>query len=137
MVCPLYVDFTRMCIKKFPGLVKTASYEICESEQYVGCQIYKICKSDFNCEYLHDCSKQYLEKMPKFVTTLFMDDKGVKDMTDILMKFCLSPEKSKTCAKYQLYSKGEIPPINLLPDGRKINPFQILFKRKITVNPPE
>ncbi len=137
MVCSLYVDFTRLCIKKFPMLVKTVSFEICESEQYVGCQIYKICTSEFNCEYLHDCSNQYLEKMPKFVATSFMDDEGVKDMTDILMKFCLSPEKSKTCAKYQLLSKGEIPPINLLPDGRKINPFHVLFNRKRIIHPPE
>ena len=137
MGCPFYEDFTRLCIKKFPQLVKVASFEICETEQYVGCQIYKICTSNFNCEFLEKCTNQYIEKMPKFVTTLFMDDKGVKDMTDVLMKFCLSSEKSKTCAKYQFYSKGEIPPINLLPDGRKINPFDILFKRKFIVNSPE
>jgi len=137
MGCPFYEDFTRLCIKKFPQLVKVASFEICETGQYVGCQIYKICTSNFNCEFLENCASQYIEKMPKFVTTLFMDDKGVKDMTDVLMKFCLSSEKSKTCAKYQFYSKGEIPPINLLPDGRKINPFDILFKRKIIVNSPE
>jgi len=118
-------------------LTKVASFEICESEQYVDCQIYMICTSPFNCEYLQICATQYIEKMPKFVTALFMNDEGIKDMTKVLMTFCLSPEKSKMCAKYLYYSQGETPPINLLPDGRKISPFEILFKRKIITDPAE
>jgi len=58
-----------------------------------------------------------------------MDEEEIRNFTDVLMKYCLSPEKSETCAKYQLYFKREIPPINLLPDGRKINPFDLLLKR--------
>jgi hypothetical protein len=118
-------------------LVKVTSFEVCESEHYVGCQIYKMCTCDFNCEYLHSCANQYIEKMPKFVTTSFMDDEGIKNMTDVLMKYCLSPETSKICAKYQLYSKGETPTINLMPDGRKLSPFDFLFKRKNIVHLPE
>jgi hypothetical protein len=115
-------------------LTKIASFEICESNQYSDCQIYMICTSNFNCEYLKICANHYIEKLPKFITTLFMNEDGVKEMTVVLMKFCLSSEMSKSCAKYQIFSKGEIPPINLLPDGRKISPFDLLFKRKITVN---
>ena len=137
MGCPLYQDFTRTCIKEFPQLAKTASFEICDSNLYVDCQIYKICTSDYHCEFLKTCADQYIEKLPRMITSIFMDEKGVKEMTDVLMKYCLSSEKSKSCAKYQLYSKGETPPINLLPDGRKISPFDILFKRKIIVNSPE
>ena len=137
MGCTLYKDFTRLCVEKFPMLTKIASFEICESDQYVDCQIYKICMNNFNCEFLKTCADQYIEKLPKIITSIFMDDSGVKEMTEVLVKFCLSSENYKTCAKYQLYSKGEKPPITLLPDGRKISPFDILFKRKMTVNPPE
>ena len=129
MGCPLYQDFTRSCIKNFPMLTKVASFEICESDQFYNCQIYKICTSNFNSEFLHICADQYIEKLPKFITTVFMDETGVKEMTDILMKFCLSSEQSKTCAKYQFYEKGKNPPINLLPDGRKISLSDILFKK--------
>ena len=137
MGCPLYQDYTRTCIKEFPQLVKTASFEICESNQYVGCQIYKICTSNYKCEFLKTCANQYIEKLPKIISLIFMDEKGVKEMTDVLMEFCLSSEKSKLCAKYLFYSKGETPPINLLPDGRKISPFDLLLKRKVIVKSKE
>lgn len=137
MVCPLYVDFTRTCINKFPMLVKVTTFEVCESDQYEKCQIYMICTSAFNCEFLEQCTNQYIEKLPKFVTNIFMTENGVKEMTDVLIDYCLSPEKSKTCAKYTVFCKGEVPPINLLPDGRKITPFDILFKKKISVTSDE
>jgi hypothetical protein len=126
-----------MCVEKFPGLTKQATFNICESEQYVDCQIYQICTSDFNCEYINPCVDQYLENLPKFIMTLFMDEEAIKDMTRVLMKYCLSPKNSKICAKYQLYSKGERPSMNILPDGRKINPIDILFKKNLIVHTPE
>jgi len=137
MVCPLYVDFTRMCLEKFPALVKFTTLQTCESEQYVDCAIYQVCTSDFNCEYLPSCSKQYSEKMPKFLMTIFMNKEASEILNDIRTKYCVSPENSKTCAKYQLYSKGEIPPLTLMPDGQRIRPFDLLFKRKRIVHPPE
>jgi hypothetical protein len=83
------------------------------------------------------CSKQYSQKMPKFLMTIFMGKESAKVMKDVWTNYCLSPENSKTCAKYQLFSKGEIPPLNLMPDGRRIRPFDLIFKRKHIIHPPE
>jgi len=56
---------------------------------------------------------------------------------DMWMNYCLSPANSKTCAKYKLYSKGEIPPLTLMPDGQRMSPIDFIFKRKLIVHPPE
>lgn len=117
--------------------MKVTTFDVCESDEYEKCQIYMICTSPFNCEFLQQCANHYIEKLPKFVTNVFMTDRGVKEMTETLIAYCLSSEKSKTCAKYKLFCKGEKPPINLLPDGRKLTPFDILFKKKLTVHSDE
>jgi hypothetical protein len=137
MACPLYVDFTRMCLDKIPAIVKFTSFQNCTSEQYVDCPVYQICKADFHCKYINNCTKQYSEKIPKFLLTLYANEAAAKVAKDIWTKYCLSPEISKTCAKYQLLSKGEIPPLNLMPDGRRIRPFDLIFKRKRIIRPPE
>ncbi|HUT00590.1 MAG TPA: hypothetical protein VMY59_09765 [Candidatus Thermoplasmatota archaeon] len=137
MVCPLYVDFTRGCIKKFPSFIKFVTFKTCESEQYVDCLMYQVCTSSFNCEYLIRCSNQYNEKIPKFTMTLLMNKEAGKVITDIQKKYCLSPEISKTCARYSLLSKGEIPPVNLMPNGQKISPLDLILKRKLIAPPPE
>ena len=113
------------------------TFKTCKSEQYVDCPVYQVCTSGFNCEYLPSCSKQYSEKMPKLVMDIFMNKDAFEVLKDMWMNYCLSPENSKTCAKYQLYSKGEIPPLNLMPDGGIMSPFDFIFKRKRIIHPPE
>ncbi len=137
MVCPLYIDFTRMCIKKFPAVVMFSTFQPCKSEQYADCPIYQACSSDFFCEYMPSCAKQYSEKIPKLIQNTFMDKKIFEILKDTWTNYCLSPEKLKTCARYQQFSKGEIPPFNLMPDGGIMNPFDFLFKRKHITHPPE
>lgn len=137
MVCPLYVDFTRMCLEKFPSLVVFTTFNTCESEQYVDCPVYLVCTSSFNCEYLPSCSKQYSEKFPKLVMDIFMTKAAFEVLKDMWINYCLSPENSKTCAKYKLYSKREIPPLNLMPDGGIMSPFDFIFKRERIIHPPE
>jgi len=137
MVCPLFVDFTRMCIEKFPALVKFTNFQTCDSEQYVDCPVYQVCTSSFNCEYLQNCANQYNEKMPAIVQIIFTNKDALEVMKDMWTNYCLLPENSKTCARNQLYSKGEIPPLTLMPDGHKIRPFDIIFKRKKILHPPE
>jgi len=83
MVCPLYIDFTRMCLEKFPALVKFTTLQTCESEQYVDCPIYQVCTSSINCEYLQNCSKQYSKKMPKLLQNIFMNKDAYGVMKDM------------------------------------------------------
>jgi hypothetical protein len=137
MGCPLYVDFTRMCLEKFPTLVKFSTLQTCESEQYANCPIHQVYNCNFYCEYFYDCANQYIEKMPKVLMTVYTNKDAAEVAKDIWTMYCLSPEHSKICAKYQLRSKGEIPPLNLMPDGSKISAFDLLFRRKLIVRPPE
>jgi len=137
MVCPLYIDFTRMCIQKFPDVVRFATLNFCDSEQYVDCPIYVACTSDFICEFALNCIRERAEKMPEFFKVLFKGGKVSTLIKESQINYCLSPEMSKTCARYQLLSKGEIPPINLIPDGHKIGPLDLLLGRKLIVHPPE
>jgi hypothetical protein len=137
MVCPLYIDFTRECIKKFPSLVKFTTIQTCESEQYGDCPIYQVCMSDFNCEYMQSCAEQYNTKIPALFKIIYSNKEALKAASDIWTNYCLSQENSKNCAKYQLYSKGEKPPLTLMPDGLKIRPLDLILKRKHIIHPPE
>jgi hypothetical protein len=75
--------------------------------------------------------------MGKLVMHIFMNKDAVEVLKDMWTNYCISPENAETCAKYKLYSKGEIPPINLMPDGGIMSPFDFIFKRKLIVRPPE
>jgi hypothetical protein len=125
------------CLDKIPMLVKFTTLKTCTSEQYVDCPIYQVCTSSFNCEYFSRCSKQYSEKLPKLVVDIFMTKSALGILKDMWTNYCLSPENSKTCAKYKLYSKGEIPPLELHPDGNMVSPFDFIFGRKHIIRPPE
>jgi hypothetical protein len=137
MVCPFFVDFTRMCIDKIPILIEFTTHKTCNSEQYVDCPVYLVCTSSFNCEYFSSCGKQYNEKIPKLLMDIFMTKTALENLKDIWMNYCLSPENSKTCAKYKLYSKGEKPSVYLMPDGGIMSSFDFIFKRKLIIHPPE
>ncbi len=136
MVCPLYKDFTRECIIKFPSLVQFTTYQTCESEQYTDCPIYQVCTSEFICEYMPSCGDLNNKKFPAVLKTIYKNKEAQKIATEIWTKYCLSPEYSKTCAKYQLLLSGETPPLTLMPDGKKINPLDLFLKRKHIINPP-
>jgi hypothetical protein len=137
MVCPLYIDFTRMCLDKFPMLVNFTTIKTCTSEQYVDCPVYLICTSSFNCKYLQNCSKQYSEKMGKLVMHIFMNKDAFEVLKDMWTNYCISPENAENCAKYKLHSKGETPSINLMPNGDIMSPSDFIFKRKHITHPPE
>jgi len=47
------------------------------------------------------------------------------------VQYCLSQEKHITCAKFKIYEQGEKPPLNLFPDGKKVQITDLLLKRKI------
>lgn len=137
MACPLFVDFTRLCLKKFPVLVKFTDFQTCESEQYIDCPVYQVHNSGFCCKYFHSCTKQHVENMPKLIMDIFMSKEVFEALKGIWMNYCLSPVNSKTCAKYHCYSKGETPPIDLQPDGSIISLVDVISKRKIISHPPE
>jgi len=137
MTCPLYVDFTRECITKFPDFLVFPTFDLCESDNYKECLAYLVVNSSFNCPYMITCGKEYKKNIPKVVTKLL----GEKETRDIFYKYtaqyCVSQENYINCAKCKLLSEGKTPPINLFPDGSKIHPMELILKRKLIMHPPE
>jgi len=137
MSCPLYQDFTRSCIKKFPDFLEFPTFDLCESDDYKECIAYLIFTSEFMCPYLTTCGNAYKKNIPKIITKML----GEKEIREIFYKYsvqyCISQESHITCAKYKLLSEGKIPPINLFPDGSKIHPAELILKRKLIIHPPE
>lgn len=131
MVCPLYVDFTRSCIEKFPDFLVFPTFDLCESDDYNECIAYLILNSPFSCPYLVTCGKEYKKNLPRIVAKLL----GEKETREIYyrytVQYCTSQENHIHCAKYQLRSVGKVPPLNLFPDGREVNPLELLVKRKV------
>jgi hypothetical protein len=137
MVCPLYKDFTRECITKFPDFLEFPTYEFCASDEYKDCIAYLIFSSEFICPYLTTCGNAYKKNIPKLITKML----GEKEIRDIFYKYsvqyCISQENHIKCAKFKLLAEGKIPPINLLPDGNKVDPMEIILKRKLIIHHPE
>lgn len=137
MSCPLYVDFTRECISKFPDFLVFPTFDLCKSDDYKECLAYLIISSPFTCPYLITCGKEYKKNIPKIITKLL----GEKETRDIYYKYtsqyCISQENHVTCAKYKLLSEGKTPPINLFPDGTTAHPMDFIFKKKQIVSSSE
>jgi hypothetical protein len=137
MGCPLYVDFTRECISKFPDFLVFPTFDLCKSDDYKECLAYLIVSSPFNCSYLITCGNEYKKNIPKIITNLL----GEKEIRDIYYRYttqyCISPENHVTCAKYKLLSEGKTPPITLFPDGSTVHPMEIILKKKLIIHPPE
>jgi len=137
MSCPLYQDFTRNCIKKFPDFLEFPTFDFCASDDYKDCIAYVIFTSEFMCPYLTTCGNAYKKNIPKIITKML----GEKEIREIFYKYsvqyCISQENHITCAKYKLLFEGKTPPINLFPDGSKNNLIELLLKRKLVTQPPE
>jgi hypothetical protein len=137
MVCPLYVDLTRECIKKFRDFLEFPTFDLCASDDYKDCIAYLIFNSDFICPYLATCGNAYKKNIPKIITKML----GEKEIREIFYKYtvqyCISQERHITCAKYKLLSEGKTPAINLFPDGSKIHPSELILKRKLIIHQSE
>ena len=137
MVCPLYVDFTRNCIKKFPDFLVFPMFDLCDSDDYKECLGYLVVHSPFSCQYMSMCGNEYKKNLPMIITKML----GEKETRGIFYKYtsqyCISLENHIKCAKYKLLSEGKTPPINLFPDGSKIHPTELILKRKQITHPPE
>ncbi|MFC1644582.1 hypothetical protein ACFL08_00970 [Patescibacteria group bacterium] len=113
--CPLFVDFTRECIKKiedYPAKVSFKMLQFCQSEEHVDCPFYKILETDENvCEKITKCPA-----FKKFKNGEF--DKFV----DVSNRFCTS-EKHTECARFKTSRKGAVPE-SLHPDGHTVEEWK-------------
>jgi hypothetical protein len=137
MSCPLYQDFTRSCVKKFPDFLEFPTFDLCASDDYKNCIAYVIFNSEFICPYLTTCGNAYKKNIPKIITKM-LDEKEIREIFyKFSVQYCISQESHITCAKYKFLSEGKTPPINLFPDGSKIHPAELILKRKLIMHPPE
>jgi hypothetical protein len=137
MGCPLYRDFTRMCIDKFPDFLMFPTFDLCGSDNYKECLAHLIYNSPFVCQYLITCGNAYKKNVPKIITKM-LDEKEIRNMFyKYTAQYCVSKENHTKCTKYVLLSEGKIPPINLYPDGSKSNLIDVILRRKLITHPPE
>jgi hypothetical protein len=131
MNCPLYEDFTRNCIKKFPEFIEFPTFALCESDEHTKCLAYLIYNSKFFCKHLISCGNAYKKNVPKIITNMLGDMETREIFYKLIVQYCLSQKNHLTCAKFKIYEQGEIPPLNLFPDGKKVHITDLIFKRKI------
>ena len=132
MPCPLFRDYTRHCIEKFPNFVVYSNYDVCFSDDYTKCMMYEVIQSDFNCKYLTDCSEAFLNAAPEFIMKMLNEEKINVIVREMNNKYCLSEDNCKNCARYKRFDIGEKPSLRLFPDG-KSHFLDIILKRKITI----
>jgi len=134
MSCPYYEDFTRLCITRFPHIRNYTSFETCQSEKHTDCLIFNVLQKKFNCKYLERCALDAVKSIPPLLKFFVEDDKTMKLFREIVVKYCTVEEKHVQCANYKLYEQGIQPPIELLPNGKKIKITDILLKKEITID---
>ncbi len=106
MSCPLYEDYTRMCVEDFKELVEVVSFDFCDTDGYEECPFYKIIKGKvIPCEFVEKCRERQELKPFDFET--------IKRVSN---DFCLS-ENKVNCEVYKLYKSGKDVPNGLGPDG--------------------
>ena len=137
MNCPLYQDFTRTCIKKFPEFIEFPTYSFCKSDDYKKCLAYIIYSSPFVCKYLVPCGNAYKKDVPIIITNMFGETETREIYYHLTVHYCLSQENHINCAKYKIYEQKKKPPLNLLPDGRRVHFIDALLKRKIIEEEPQ
>jgi hypothetical protein len=105
MECPLFVDFTRECIKEVASL-PADTLEFCTTERYVDCPFYRsIKKVGFFCECITGCPTYESFKASDF-----------KEFVMMSKRYCLS-ENNLHCHRYILKKQGKTVPRELRPDG--------------------
>ena len=134
MGCPYYEDFTRLCITRFPNIKNYTSFETCQSEKHTNCLVFNVLNKKFNCKYLERCAEEAVKGIPPIVKFFVEDDVTIKLFKEIVVKYCTVEERHSQCANYQSYEQGITPPLELLPNGKKIRISDILLRKEIIID---
>jgi hypothetical protein len=134
MGCPYFEDLTRLCITRFPHIKNFTSYDICQSPSYVNCLVYNVLQKEFNCKYLERCAEEAVKGIPPLIKFFVEDDKTMKLFREIVVKYCTVEEKHTQCANYKMYEQGLQPPLELLPNGKKVRISDILLRKEISID---
>ncbi len=110
MSCPEFMDYTRECTSKVEFQTRDI-IKFCVSDEYMQCPIYRIiaqegttCKNTENCQIYGEVK---LANFEKFIA--------------MANQYCVS-ENCVNCQRYKIKELGDMPPIDLLPDGNTLKP---------------
>jgi hypothetical protein len=131
MACPIYQDFTRACVEKYPALVIYKDFTECESDAYQKCIIYQILQSDFHCKHLDSCLMMFHEKTPEFLRLAIKDPTIYDFLTSRVYDYCLAKDNTARCARYKMKEEGNEPPPGLSPDGINVDIPESTAKQEI------
>lgn len=109
MHCPLYIDFTRECIKEVE-IMPNNTLLYCTTDKYKDCPFYKIIKKE----------KGVCENIKKCHAFPHLQLSGFEPFVEVSERFCTSPSHKK-CQRYILKKSGEEVPEDLHPDGTIMN----------------
>ena len=106
MSCPKYKDHTRECIIEHKEIIEATNYDLCESDKYEECPVYKLISGKFKpCEFMEECKNNSKYENVDFIK-----------LTKLTENYCFT-EKKVNCARYKLLKEGKKVPGHLLADG--------------------
>jgi hypothetical protein len=107
MVCPLYKDYIRECVNNYKEVLQVPTYEVCESDNFNECPMYKIIVDKIECcEYTPECDKE--------MNFSIWDYEHLKNIAN---NYCFLGKKNK-CAIYKLRKANRKVLNGLQPDGK-------------------
>lgn len=119
--CPLFVDFTRECIRDievYPHEITKEMLEFCKTSQYSKCPFYKILQtSEPVCKNIKKC--------PAFKN---FQSEDFDEFVKISNTYCTSPDHTK-CKRYIIKESEKPVPIDLHPDGSVVKKWKEKTKR--------
>jgi len=112
MSCPLFEDSTRRCRTRFNDIIQINSYDICELDGYKKCPFYRVINEiDVCCKYVEACMSLRLKDTGGSVP--------YEAMVQVGEIYCFTAN-NVNCAVYKLREAGKDVPIDISPDGSKI-----------------
>jgi len=107
MNCPMFIDFSRECLKKIEFLPQN-TFDYCASDKYKECPSFRTINNiGVKCEYIKAC-----------VAYKYFGVSDFEKFAEITKSYCLSENNIK-CERFKIKKSGETPPEDLLPDGSK------------------
>jgi len=106
---------------------------ICESEAYHSCLATVVLQKNFRCKYQNHCLEMMVQDAPWMLQFYIQDEKIKKFFRGIIDTYCSSIQNHVLNAKTKLLEQGIIPPVELMPDERKLRFRDILFEKELTI----
>jgi hypothetical protein len=75
-----------------------------------------------------------VKSIPPLIKYFVEEENTMKLFREIIQKYCTSEVKHAQCANFKLFEQGIQPPIELLPNGKKVRISDILLKKEISID---